>query len=154
MQRIKGTTNIKRMNQQEPGSHLAEENLKNSHNGRGVCTERKFGWLKLSHFLIFEENGVSVPCPFPIVLCTLCLKNLFRCRCNEFNVTFGAASAAGVEMVYAVIIIQYYTSALKIAVRVKFHLMGKFETATCPRHLLIILHGKITPLIILRLYHH
>ena len=46
-------------------------------------------------------------------------------------------------MVYAVIITQYQTSAPKIAVRVEFHLVGKFETDTCPRPL-IIPHGMIT----------
>ena len=36
--------------------------------------------------------------------------------------------------VHAVVITQYHTLAPKTAVRVKFHLLGKFQTDTCPRY--------------------
>ena len=61
--------------------------------------------------------------------------------------TFGAASAMGVEMVYVVIITHYHTSTPETAVHVKFHLMGKFETDTCPTPIPIIPQGMITSFI-------
>ena len=43
----------------------------------------------------------------------------------------------------AVIITKYYIPALRTAVRVKFHLNGKFETDTRLRYTLIIHHGMV-----------
>ena len=77
----------------------------------------------------------------------MCLKDHLRCLRNEFDKTSRAASAAGVEAVYVVIITHYHTSTPKTAVRVKFHLMRKFETDTCPTPIPIIPHGMIILLI-------